>query len=405
MAASERDHGRHRPARRTGRRRSASPTAEAAQVALRPSAVRPRSREDARAGDARRRGPRRRGFDPRQDGLRVQPEEQHRGDQRHEDQVLAARQVPAAGRGRCTVDRWPFDGAFVRPAGDRRPPWNIRWYAHSRYTADSTSATRRRPRTARLTNVPSRTRNSLTKLFSPGRPSDASAMNRNTPASTGTRARQTAHPPEVVRPDPVREHPGQQEQRAGRQPVVHHVQHAARRGLQREREDPEHDEPHVRQARVRDQSLHVRLHDRDDRAVEDRDHGQHQHHGPEVDGRLREQRQVEPDQPVRADLRQQRRQDQRTGDRRLRVRVGLPGWTAAPAAPSPRTPRRTQEQPSRRGRGSGRSAAAGCRTSGRDVPACAYRNRIDASRNAEPPIVKMKNFSAASRAARPPSRR
>ena len=41
------------------------------------------------------------------------------------------------------------------------------------------------PKTSRASNVPSRTKNSPTKLFRPGRPSDDKPATRNNPASHG----------------------------------------------------------------------------------------------------------------------------------------------------------------------------------------------------------------------------
>ena len=72
------------------------------------------------------------------------------------------------------------------------------------------------------------TRNSPTKLLSPGSPTDAKTANRNAPVSHGVTL---ASPPifaQVARVGAFVDHPHQQEQRAGRQAVVHHLQHARR---------------------------------------------------------------------------------------------------------------------------------------------------------------------------------
>jgi hypothetical protein len=68
--------------------------------------------------------------------------------------------------------------------------------------------------------------------------------------------------------------PEQHEERAGGDAVVEHlVDRAVDAGLG-EAEDAEHDEAEVADRRIRDQLLHVRLHHRDQRAVDDADDGE-----------------------------------------------------------------------------------------------------------------------------------
>ena len=137
-------------------------------------------------------------------------------------------------------------------------------------------------------------------------------------------AREPAHLGELAGVRAFVDHPDQQEQRPRREAVVHHLQDAAGDRLLREREDPEDHEAEVRDARVRHEPFHVGLHQRADRAVDDADHRQHRHERREVLRGLGEQRQVEPEQAVGADLQQDAGQQDRAGGRRLGVRVGQP---------------------------------------------------------------------------------
>ena len=136
--------------------------------------------------------------------------------------------------------------------------------------------------------------------------------------------REAAHLPQIARMGSLVDHPDQQEQRAGRQAVVHHLQDAARHALVREREDAQDHEPQVRHGGVRDQPLDVRLDQRHHGAVDDPDQRQDRDGRGEVLRRFGEQLQVEADQPVRADLQQDACQQHRAGGGRLGVRVGQP---------------------------------------------------------------------------------
>ena len=107
--------------------------------------------------------------------------------------------------------------------------------------------------------------------------------------------------------------------------MVHHLQDATGDRLLRERERAQHHEAEVRHRRVRDEPLDVGLDQRADRPVDDPDHGQDRDEGREVPRGLGEQRQVEPDQTVRPDLQQDRRQEDGTGGGRLGVCIGQPG--------------------------------------------------------------------------------
>ena len=89
---------------------------------------------------------------------------------------------------------------------------------------------------------------------------------------------------------------------------------------------PEHHDRHVADRRVRDQPLPVLLRQRDQRAVDDAD----DRRAPTIIGTkwrdaLRENRQAEAQEAVRAHLQQDGRQNHRAGRRRVGVRVGQPG--------------------------------------------------------------------------------
>ena len=125
---------------------------------------------------------------------------------------------------------------------------------------------------------------------------------------------------------PPRDHePGDEEQSPGGEAVVHHVEDAARLALAGHREDAQRDQAHVGHRRVRDQPLQVPLADRDDRAVQDPDHREHEDQRREVVRPGREQLQAVADHAEGADLVQHA--DQHHGGSRLRGggRVRQPG--------------------------------------------------------------------------------
>jgi hypothetical protein len=117
------------------------------------------------------------------------------------------------------------------------------------------------------------------------------------------------------------------------------MMHRAVEAVRVHREEPEHDDAHRGDRRVGDQLLHVavalddEVH-RGQRAVDDADDGEDDHHvahaegaAPEValvDGSLREERQVEAVEAVRTELQQNAGEDDGAGRRRLDVRVRQP---------------------------------------------------------------------------------
>ena len=123
-------------------------------------------------------------------------------------------------------------------------------------------------------NVPIRIRNSPTNPLSPGRPIELIITTRKTAARTGTdfcRPLQLGDLPGVAA---LVDHPDQEEEGAGGQPVVDHLEHPAGDALGREGEDAEHDEAQVGDRRVGDQPLEVLLHGGHDGAVGDADDGE-----------------------------------------------------------------------------------------------------------------------------------
>ena len=70
---------------------------------------------------------------------------------------------------------------------------------------------------------------------------------------------------------PVVDHADAQEERARDEAVAEHDDHRALDALAVEGEQAEGDERHVRDRRISDQLLHVALHQRDQRGVDDRD--------------------------------------------------------------------------------------------------------------------------------------
>ena len=123
----------------------------------------------------------------------------------------------------------------------------------------------------------------------------------------------------------IREHPDEAEQAAGADAVRQHLIHRALHALQVHRRRAEHDEAHVADRRVGHQLLHVRLHHRHQRAVDDGDHRQDGERRREVERGLGEERKREPHQAVAAHLQHHAGQNHRARRGRLDVRVGQPG--------------------------------------------------------------------------------
>ena len=82
-----------------------------------------------------------------------------------------------------------------------------------------------------VTNVPMRTRNSPTKPLSPGRPIDESITTMKTPAKTGADLLDAAELGDLAGVAALVDHADEEEEGAGGQAVVDHLEHAALQAL------------------------------------------------------------------------------------------------------------------------------------------------------------------------------
>ena len=129
---------------------------------------------------------------------------------------------------------------------------------------------------------------------------------------------------DLARMETVVDHADAQEQRAGNQPVREHLEDAALHALHVGGEDAHRHVSHVGDRGIGDQLLHVLLHQRDQRGVDDRHDREREDQGRQVIRGQGEHRQGEPEEPVAAELQQDARQDDRAGRRRLHVGVRQP---------------------------------------------------------------------------------
>ena len=137
--------------------------------------------------------------------------------------------------------------------------------------------------------------------------------------------RQPAVLGDLARVAPLVDDADQQEEPAGRDAVIELLDDAAGEADRVQREHAEHHHRHVADRRVGDQPLPVLLRQRDQRAVDDADDREQDHHRHERARALRQDRQAEAQEPVGAHLQHDGRQDHRAGGRRVGVRVGQPG--------------------------------------------------------------------------------
>ena len=106
--------------------------------------------------------------------------------------------------------------------------------------------------------------------------------------------------------------------------MVDHLQHGALDAEAVEREEAVGDEPHLRERRVRDHAAHVGCAERQERAVDEADRGQHEDRRLEVVRRLGELGDRDPQEAVRGHLRDHAREQARDLGRRLAVGVRQP---------------------------------------------------------------------------------
>ena len=107
--------------------------------------------------------------------------------------------------------------------------------------------------------------------------------------------------------------------------MVEHLIDRALHALQVHRAETEDHEPEMADARVRDQLLHVWLHHRHQRAVDDADDGEEGDDRRHRERCLRKERKREAQQAIRAHLEQHAGKDHRPGGRCLDVGVRQPG--------------------------------------------------------------------------------
>ena len=104
-----------------------------------------------------------------------------------------------------------------------------------------------------------------------------------------------------------------------------HLQDAALDAQRVGREEADHDDAHMGHRAVGDQLLHVGLHQRHERGVDDGDDGEREDEGREVGRGVGQHRQREAQEAVAAELQQHARQQHRPRRRRLDVGVRQPG--------------------------------------------------------------------------------
>ena len=116
-----------------------------------------------------------------------------------------------------------------------------------------------------------------------------------------------------------------EEEHSGDQTVRDHPEDRGVDSEVGERGDAEHHEAHVCDRGERDQALHISLRETTQGAVDDADHRQEADPGCPVCRGLREHGQRDADEPVRTELQEDRRQQDRTHRGRLGMCVGKPG--------------------------------------------------------------------------------
>ena len=174
--------------------------------------------------------------------------------------------------------------------------------------------------------MPKKTSASPTKPFSPGRPMLDSAMNTMQNVEQSAAWAHAAVVADLAGVVAFVEHADDQEQAAGRQAVVDHLQQTAGQAGAVEGEHAEHAEAQMADAAVGDQLLDVVLGLGAEAAVDDADdrQGADQRHA-DADAGVGGQRQAQPQEAVGAHLEQHAGQEHAAGRRRLDVGQRQPG--------------------------------------------------------------------------------
>ncbi len=134
--------------------------------------------------------------------------------------------------------------------------------------------------------------------------------------------RQAAIAGDLARVEAIVDDPDAQEERARDEAVTEHDHDRALDPLLVEGEQAGGDDAHMRDARIGDQFFHVRLRQRDEAGVDDRDHRQHENQPHEFDRGVGKHRQRKAQEAVAAHFEQHAGQDHRAGGRCLNVRIG-----------------------------------------------------------------------------------
>ena len=116
----------------------------------------------------------------------------------------------------------------------------------------------------------------------------------------------------------------EQEESAGDEAVVEHLQDCAVDPLLIEGEDAERHEAHVADGAIRDEFLEVGLHDRHKCAVDDGDHRENNHERREELRAVWEERDRKANEAVAAELQEHAGEDDRACGWGLHVRIGEP---------------------------------------------------------------------------------
>ncbi len=107
--------------------------------------------------------------------------------------------------------------------------------------------------------------------------------------------------------------------------MVDLLNNAAVQPVRIQREHAEHHKSHVADRGIRHKLLHIRLHHRNQSAVDDGDDRQRDHHRNEVDGRPGKNRNAESQKSIRSHLQQNGSQDYRSCRWGFHVGIGKPG--------------------------------------------------------------------------------
>ena len=162
------------------------------------------------------------------------------------------------------------------------------------------------------------------KLPVPGNPKDATVKM----AQDHRESRHHLIQPPIVVDRPVMravvQHPGDEEQGAGGNPVIDHLEDGALDALSVEPKNTQGDEPHMRDGRIGDESFEVRLREGHGAAVENGQHGEPLDERGERRRGFRKYGETEPDQPVGPHLQQEPGENDAARGGRLPVRVGDP---------------------------------------------------------------------------------